>query len=390
VAVTTLAGIFAAAFAQEPAKSKSGDSTATNTAPSKTSTGKATKSITSPKSKAKAKGTRLVPGGPKAKSTRNRVELVPKADPGDAKLKTAMEEGTFHYRVKLEATDGSGTLAAVYYPSRLGTGAAVALLVHEKERSGKDFEDSIAELEGSSLAVHLQKQGIAVLALDLRGQGDNQRRATSAKDWRLMPSDLQTAYIFLLDRHNHGELNLARLVVLGVGEGANLAALWATMPGAATTKMENPIGNANETPPKNDISALILVSPMVDAHALGLSAQRTITTLAAKTPIALLVGERDALSAGLVKAVQQAVKRYRSNLVTFYPSGLHGYKLLKLEPEITKAIVRFIDDTAKARAEVWEPRYNLAPVTYSDVKTLANPKSGKGSATAPKAKDATK
>ena len=47
------------------------------------------------------------------------------------------------------------------------------LLIHEKERSHKDFEDPIAELKNEGLALHLQSLGYAVFSFDLRGHGAN-------------------------------------------------------------------------------------------------------------------------------------------------------------------------------------------------------------------------
>ena len=66
-----------------------------------------------------------------------------------------------------------------------------------------------------------------------------------------MVGDLQSAYLFLLDRHNRGELNLAKLGVVALGDGANLAAAWAYQPGAAITSEGRP----------SDLSALALRAP---------------------------------------------------------------------------------------------------------------------------------
>ena len=90
-------------------------------------------------------------------------------------------------------------------------------------------------------------------------------------------------------------------------------------------------------------------------------------------PLCVLVGERDTASVDLVKAARPAVVRVRANKVELYPSSLHGFKLLRLEPGVTATITRFFDDTIKAKAEEWEPRYNLDPVAYSDVKLVPNP-----------------
>src|SRR6185437_8012406 len=56
----------------------------------------------------------------------------------------------FHYKLKVATYDGT-QLAVTYYPSKLGTSAPVLLLVHEKGRSSKDFEEPISELKGKNL-----------------------------------------------------------------------------------------------------------------------------------------------------------------------------------------------------------------------------------------------
>ncbi len=108
-------------------------------------------------------------------------------------------------------------------------------MVHEKDRSSKDFEDPIRDLKGQGLAEHMQGLNYAVMTFDLRGHGANVRGPLTPQSWKMMVDDLQAAYVFLLDRHNRGELNLAQLGVLGVGEGANLVAAWAASPGGAVS-----------------------------------------------------------------------------------------------------------------------------------------------------------
>ncbi len=303
------------------------------------------------------RGGLLAPGGAKGKALGKEADPLTK----HAEAAKAVPAGTFHYTFKIIASDGS-PLSGSYYPSRLGTGAAVVMLVHEKDRSNRDFEDKIADFQNRSLAEGLQKDGYAVLAVDLRGHGANLRRSLGGKDWQMMVADLQSAYIFLIDRHNRGELNLSRLGVVAVGEGANLVATWVNLPGGAVSSQGR----------TSDLGALVLVSPMVDSKSQGLRIQQPITALAPRVPLCVLVGERDQASVDIVKSAKAAIVRVPKNKVELFPSSLHGFKLLRLEPNITGAITRFFDETIKAKPEEWEPRYNLDPVAYSEVKVVAN------------------
>ncbi|MDR3619567.1 MAG: alpha/beta hydrolase [Paludisphaera borealis] len=312
---------------------------------------------------------------PKARATRGRVRnqggvplkqaarpeaadpLAAKADaPAKDKEKDGLTKGTYHYTFKLRSFDGT-QLAASYYPSKLGSSAPVVMLIHEASRSSKDFEDPVTELKGQGLAEHLQDQSYAVLTMDLRGQGLNPRRARNAEDREAMAEDLQAAYQFLLDRHNRGDLNVGKLGVLGVGAGANLAAAWAYQPGAAVSTEGRP----------SDVNALILVSPMPDGA--GYVLDHVLAPLALRIPLFVLAGAKDNASKDAVESARKSVERARLNKIELFPSSLHGYKLLRLEPKVTAALSRFLETNLKLRPSEWEPRYNQIPVAYSDIQT---------------------
>src|SRR5262249_15368711 len=77
-----------------------------------------------------------------------------------------------------------------------------------------------------------------------------------------------------------------------------------------------------------------------------------------------------------VRAVRPIVEnpQYKQNKVEVFDSALHGYRLLRLEPKVTSVITRFLEGTAKYKAVEWEPRYNLAPISFHDVSVVRNPK----------------
>ncbi|MGB0069961.1 MAG: alpha/beta hydrolase [Isosphaeraceae bacterium] len=324
-------------------------------------------------------------GAPLKKARPEAGDPLAKADGADAKGKAkAAGAATYHYTFKLHSFDGS-PLAASFYPSKLGSTAPVVMLVHEANRSRKDFEEAVTELKGLGLAEHLQEEGYAVFSMDLRGQGQNPRRVLSASDRPLLAEDLQAAYFFLLDRHNRGDFNVAKLGMIAVGEGANLAVAWAYQPGAAVSTEGRP----------SDLNALVLISPY--PAGFGYVLGHILPSLAPPIHLALLAGSKDNASKDAVESVRRVVERARLNKVELFPSSLHGYKLMRLEPKVTPAILRFLEPTIKLRPIDWEPRYNLIPVTVSEIQTVRHtqtpekPAAKKGQAKAveaPKPKEA--
>ena len=304
----------------------------------------------------------------------NNAPAPPVANNGEGGL---FDERPIHYSFRISGA-GNSPLNAVYYPSKLGTSASPVLLIHEKSRSLRDFQEPITELKKVNLAEYLQAEGFAVLAFDLSAHGANPRKELNERGWRAMTEDVQAAYRFLLDRHNRGELNLARMGIIGIGEGANLATVWASLPGAGVSS-EGRTG---------DIAALILISPMSDDVSQGLRAGATLAALAQLVPIQILSGERDVSSKELVASVRPVIERSRVNKVELYPTSLHGYKLVWLEPGAVLTAAKFLESTTKFKVDEWEPRYNLNPVLYSDsIQVQGGPRTARP-ANAPAAKKA--
>jgi pimeloyl-ACP methyl ester carboxylesterase len=261
----------------------------------------------------------------------------------------------FHFRLKISGGDGA-PIAASYYPPKGRYNAPAVLLIHDRGpgRSGKDWQEPLDELKGLSLAESLQEQGYAVLVPDLRGHGANPRKELTPNEWRALPADIQAMYLFLVDRHNRGELNVAKLGVMAIGDGANLTAAWASLPGAA-------VSSEGRT---SDLSALVLISPVELAN--GLPLLPMLKPIASKLPIYMLCGDRDAASIKVVKDAQPTVERNQRSKVTYYDTPLHGYRLLHLFPKVASAVTKFLEDPVKGRVLEWEPRYLLTPVTYAN------------------------
>ena len=144
--------------------------------------------------------------------------------------------------------------------------------------------------------------------------------------------------------------------------GLTSSLAWAFQPGAAVTTEGRP----------SDLNALVLISPKPEGFGYVLRA--VVASLAPRVPLLLLAGERDNPSKDAVQSVQQVVQRTRLNKVELFPSSLHGYKLLRLEPKVTSAIFRFLETSLKNRPVEWEPQYNLTPVTFGDPQMVLNAK----------------
>jgi len=346
------------------------------------------------KAKAKPrKGGLRIPAGPARKLQKDAGDpLDPAAGPaGRGALAPAWP---FHYKFRLITDDGTA-MNATYYPARIGPTSPAILLVHERGGLAKDFQDPIDDLKGLGLAEALQGQGYAVLLVDFRGppprnpgqnanananananQAAEDREAASAIGWRGRAEDLQSAYQFLVDRHNRGELNLAKFGVVALGDGANLAARWAQLPGGATSS-EGRI---------SDLGALVLVSPAAGLPGRGPRLEATLAALAPRVPLLMMAGEKDAASREVVKVARPIVERQRLNKVVTYPTKLHGAQFVRFTAQVPATIQKFLDGAIKYRRDEWEPRYNLTPVAYSDA-LLVLPKDRKPPAAAKAAAD---
>ena len=329
---------------------------------SKTNSGKSSKSKTNKKTD--RKGGLGVPAAPNAKDIRRKADdpfaRGAVAGAGAGAPAPAMPVWPYGIRFQLEAADRALLDAVYYVPKPADYGAApVLLLVHDRGSQPREFEEPIDDLKGLTLAEHFQRQGYAVLIVDLRAVVYNARREPVGKESRGKIEDLQTIYMFMLDRHNRGDFNLSKFGVLAIGEGANLAANWASTPFAAVSSEFK----------VSDLAALALISPTAKFN--GTELTRAVPTLAPRLDLFLTSGERDKESFKPVKDLQAVVERRRQSKVAFFPTNLHGGKLVRFMPKVPAAIVKFFDSTIRYRTEEWEPRYNLSPVRYAGGQVFA-------------------
>jgi len=149
--------------------------------------------------------------------------------------------------VTFETTDGV-EIHGRFYRSTQGKKAPAVLLLHDPSAGAKG-DDVVA------LARHLQRQGLAVLTFGFRGHGKslavddrfwavpvnrlrvrgfhptNPRERVGAKDFSSdyypsLVNDITAARAFLDELNDRSECNSSDLIVVGIGEGATLGALW--------------------------------------------------------------------------------------------------------------------------------------------------------------------
>ena len=218
----------------------------------------------------------------------------------------------FHYAMQILAAD-STPLGLSYFPAQKPFEAPVLILLHEtgRGRSGRDFMDPVQELK-KSFATYLQEEGYAVIVPDLRGHGENARHDLTDTEWLAMPADLQAIYLFLVDRHNRGELNLGKLGVVALGDAGNLAVAWAASPGGAVS-----------SPGRiSDLGTLVIVSPVADAR--GLVLERLLPPITPRLPMLLASGVKDKPSSDTTVTCQPIIERHQRSRTAFFQTALHG------------------------------------------------------------------
>ena len=365
-----------------------------------------------PVSKGPAQAKRVTPSGKRSRgglgiggapAAAIRKEVANKNEAARPALKNVRE--TQYYRITVARGDHT-FLGLNYYPALPGENPPVILLIHEKDRSSRDFADKIEELKDpNGLAVELQGDGFAVVTLDLAGLGDPAKRNAAVKkadqakvavvgqqsaagQLNEAVNDLRLAYQFMIDRHNRLEFNLGKLAVLTLGEGANVFLEWmkeivSGPPGARPNPAEPRTKNAGleiasgardtATGRPSDISALIMLSPVASWHQARTTTDLKTYASGSPVPILAIGGKTDQASAETLKLFKPIIERRESRLskVEELDTNLHGARLLRFEPKLLEKVNRFLEQTVEFKKTDWEPRYNLTPVTYGLVESVS-------------------
>ena len=118
----------------------------------------------------------------------------------------------------------------------------------------------------------------------------------------------------------------------------------------------------------SDLAGLALISPRAEAG--GRTLEPTISALAPRFPILLEAGKGDSNAASLAETLEPIIGRQRLSQLAMIETRLPATNLIRFAPEATRPLMSFLDNVVKIRADEWEPRYNLDPVLFANVRII--------------------
>ncbi|MFG0265983.1 MAG: alpha/beta hydrolase [Rhodopirellula sp. JB055] len=187
------------------------------------------------------------------------------AVPASAQRKKKNDDPALKPRpVKLKTKDNI-ELTSFYFPSTEGKNAIPVLLIHEWKGQASPYQ---------KLCLTMRSAGLAVLLVEYRGHGNSRQYTTPRGDTKdfnvntmgkrdiqaIIQYDLEEAKQFLKKENNEGRLNLNALTVVGVEEGAIMAAHWAVRDWGFPS-----VGRLKQG---QDVKALVYVSPIKNFNGL--------------------------------------------------------------------------------------------------------------------------
>lgn len=263
----------------------------------------------------------------------------------------------------LQTKDGV-LLSMQYYASNKGKRAVPIILIHSWEGSRKDF---------SVLAPYLQENGFAVFVPDMRGHGESTKREIAKEQYEeielkrfdssafnaMLMQDLQAIKRFIRLENNRGMLNVNKLCVVGIGEGALLASTFASTDWSIKKRKKNSL--------EGDIQAVTMISTPKNAKKLKFAdTLLPISGWNANFSYLFLSGKDNDKKIENVKTMETTIrkklaKRNKDLMENVFAvelkAELQGPKLIADgESESLKLILEFFDRRSKSRDIPWEKR----------------------------------
>jgi dienelactone hydrolase len=264
--------------------------------------------------------------------------------------------------VALQTEDGV-QLSGYYFPSKGGKNSPAVILLHGYGESQKVYYD---------LAFDLQDRGYAALTFDFRGHGRSKQWAPGfqAKAGPNVPKldfhelrnpaqfaallqDIEAAKRFLVRRNNAGELNVAKLAIVGSEMGASLGVLWAFR----DWQFVSTVGFTSKQ--GQDVLAVVLLSPQYNFKGVAIAEQ--LQFLQKVMPLQVVVGKKDTKAFNDADRIYKSASKAKPRDATWdaelfeVNTKLQGTKLLDpdLEFEVNQSIVKFLEASLKKRPVNW-------------------------------------
>jgi pimeloyl-ACP methyl ester carboxylesterase len=309
----------------------------------------------------------LVPAGLAAPTPKaGQPAQGPKEEPALAKTLTTRDGGTIHI---------------TYYKSLQGKESPVVVLLHQKD--GNRF---VWQAKTEGFAETLQKEGYAVITVDLRfhgeskaagatvagnaNQGDGSKKGgkkvsgtpeLKLGDYKAMIDfDMEAVKKFIYDEHQAENLNMNKMGIVGPEMGATIATLF-----AANDWLKEPHedGQAGfKTPRGQDVRALVLISPQSSFHGLAIApAINVLRDPRFKVGFLFAVGKSDSQDKGQQtkrlydQAAAQGGKEDRIFLRE-YAGKLRGTDLIGKRLGLEKHMLTFFNETLVKIDAPWRDR----------------------------------
>lgn len=253
-----------------------------------------------------------------------------------AKAKPAMQT------LELMTKDGV-KLRAFYFPSDKGKEAVPVIVVHEWEGQASPY---------LALVKSLNNAGCAVIVPELRGHGGSRENGPAGKPFdiarmgkvdvaNIIGGDMEAVKSHLRRENDEGKLNLNALVLIGVRQGAVIAAHW------AVGDLNFPsIGKLKQG---QDVKALVLISP--EKTLKGYSLDETLRDrLLWQLPFLVIVGQTspqfpdtDRFYKRLDSMKKKATKGLAVNLeLDAVATSLSGHALVTESPGVIDKVTGFL------------------------------------------------
>lgn len=225
-------------------------------------------------------------------------------DPGSgAPISAAQISAAQIEEVTIAAADGLTIHAAYATPAGAGPFPGVMLL-HMLGSSRQAWADA-------GLLDALLQNGVAVLAVDMRGHGDT----GGSQNWTLAADDLQRAWTFLSEQP---QVDAGRTAVIGASIGANMALI---------TGAEQPA-----------VRTVVLLSPGLDYR--GVTTEDALAAYGQR-PLLIVASGEDGYAADSSQTLAEAAGE--TAVLRLFDGAGHGTAMFNREPALTPLILDWLN-----------------------------------------------